>query len=359
MRMTRALPRAHRRAAARVLAPAMAACLALSACGGGEEKKPDEEPSSSESAAPAEPETWPLTGLELPEGESAARTHPVYIAKIDNTTASDPQYGLGKADLVVEELVEGGITRLAVFFYSQLPKKVGPVRSMRLTDIGIAKPVGAQLVTSGAAPVTLDGLKKAGITWIDMNNEHVVRQSDGSHDTLHSVVADLAAIGKDADGDDERPADYLPWGDPAAFPQGQPATDVSVRLSAARTSDWVFKGGTYHLQDGGGQNGNYMAKGDEFTPDTLVVATVHTTLAPYKDPVGSDVPVSHFEGKGPAMIFHDGRLVRATWEKKSEDAAISFTTKAGEITLPPGKVWIELVPGPGGAVAPGSVTFGR
>ncbi len=38
---------------------------------------------------------------------------------------------------MVEELVEGGLTRLAVFFYSQVPDNAGPVRSMRASDIGI------------------------------------------------------------------------------------------------------------------------------------------------------------------------------------------------------------------------------
>ena len=44
------------------------------------------------------------------------------VVKIDNTDSSSPQLGLGKADLVTEELVEGGSTRLAVFFYQHVPK---------------------------------------------------------------------------------------------------------------------------------------------------------------------------------------------------------------------------------------------
>ncbi len=62
---------------------------------------------------------------------------------MDNTDASAPQLGLGSADMVVEELVEGGLTRLAAFFYSELPGDVGPVRSMRASDIGIVSPVDA------------------------------------------------------------------------------------------------------------------------------------------------------------------------------------------------------------------------
>ena len=103
---------------------------------------------------------WPLTGLPL-SGE--APKHPVMVVKIDNSTSSSPQLGLGKADLVTEELVEGGTTRLAVFFHSQLPKVAGPVRSMRATDIGIVGPAEAVLVASGGAPPTVRRVAQAGI----------------------------------------------------------------------------------------------------------------------------------------------------------------------------------------------------
>jgi hypothetical protein len=95
---------------------------------------------------------WPLTGL---PASGAAPRHPVMIVKIDNSTSSAPQIGLSRADLVTEELVEGGITRLACFFYSHVPKIVGPVRSMRASDIGIVEPARAALVASGGAPPTV------------------------------------------------------------------------------------------------------------------------------------------------------------------------------------------------------------
>src|SRR6187549_3025265 len=68
--------------------------------------------------------TWPLTGL---DAHDAAPTHPPLVVKLDNTFSSRPQIGLRKADLVTEELVEGGMTRLAAFYDSKLPGLVGPV----------------------------------------------------------------------------------------------------------------------------------------------------------------------------------------------------------------------------------------
>lgn len=323
------------------LAAALAASLFLAGCGGDDGGDTDDNQSIGDSDELTS--TWPLTGLEVGADESSETEHPVYIVKIDNTAASSPQVGLGSADLVVEELVEGGITRLAAFFHSDLPTKVGPVRSLRLTDIGIAKPVDATLIASGAAPVTTRGLNQAGVESIGMNNPAVARQSDG-HDYLYSVMADLRRLGKQADDSAERPADYLPWGEEADFPRGQKAKAIDVQMSGGRTSQWQYAGGTYQLQNG------YMPAEDRFEADTVIACMVRTSIAPYKDPAGNPVPISHFEGSGPVTIFHKGRVVRGTWHKQKDDSAVTFETKAGELTVPAGHVWIELVPRDGGDV---------
>ena len=341
--------------ALRALVPLAALGLALSACGGsGDQAAPPAGSAAPTAAGSTVPTTWPLTGLPAPNGSSLTK-HPVYIAKIDNTYASDPQYGLSKADLVTEELVEGGITRLAVFFDSNLPDKAGPIRSMRLTDIGVAKPIGAQLVTSGAAPVTLAGLKKAGVTFDDMSNPNVRRVEDGTHDTLHSVVADIAKLGAQSkQRKPARPQDFMPWGTDSDFSGKTKATSIEAKFSGARTDDWKYTGGKYVLQN------NYMASGDTYSPDTVIACMVKTSIAPYRDPAGNPVPVSHFEGKGTAMIFHDGKMEKATWVKPGEDKTVRFQLKNGKaLKVPAGHVWLELIPSGGTDVSPGQVTWSK
>ncbi|MGA2970591.1 MAG: DUF3048 domain-containing protein, partial [Acidimicrobiales bacterium] len=61
----------------------------------------------------------PLTGLPDPQGLTKHRA--ALTIKIDNTPEAMPQYGIEDADVVYEEIVEGGITRLAAIFNSQLP----------------------------------------------------------------------------------------------------------------------------------------------------------------------------------------------------------------------------------------------
>lgn len=323
------------------LAATVAASLLLAGCGGGGSDQPGADGGSPE-GKPAVVETWPLTGQQVPDGRSPKS--PAYIVKIDNTAASNPQVGLGKADLVVEELVEGGITRLAAFFQSQLPRKVGPVRSMRLTDIGIAKPLGAEIVTSGAAGVTLQGLAEAGVKFADMSNPAVARVSDGQHDSLHSVMADLVKLSRQKK-QSSRPVDYLPWGKASDFPGGRAATSIDARMSAARTAHWSFSGGKYRLDN------SYMPADDTFTADTVIVCKVRTSVASYTDPAGNPVPISQFEGTGDAVIFHGGKAVRGTWTKSQIGTTVTFATKTGSLTVPAGKTWLHLVPNTGGDVS--------
>jgi hypothetical protein len=349
------------RALVRAIVPLALGSVLLTGCGGGSKDSSDSASSpaagaSDTPAAPVTPTTWPLTGLEAADGASETK-HSVYIAKIDNTYDSRPQYGIGQADLVTQELVEGGITRLAVFFYSKLPDKVGPIRSMRLTDIGVAKPLNAKLVTSGAAAVTLNGLNKAGVKFIDMNNPNVRRVLDGTHDTLHSVQANLSKLASSSTQTQAtRPEDFFQWGTDADFQGTGVATTVNTKIGSAPGSNdvWKYTAGKYVLQN------SYMDKASVYNPDTVIAITVKTSLAPYKDPAGNPVPVTHFEGSGKAVIFHGGTFQKVKWTKDGVEGLPTFTAKDGtEVKVPAGHVWLSLVPKGGEAVAPGSISWGK
>lgn len=329
----------------RTLAVLVAASLLLAGCGGGgDEEEPagsaPSEPTSSATSEAPEPTYWPLTGLER---KGAAPRHPVIVTKVDNTASSAPQVGLGSADLVVEELVEGGYTRLAAFYYSKVPGDIGPVRSMRASDIGIV-PDGATVVTSGAAQVTLDRVKGAGIPWITEGAAGVYRET--SRSAPYNLFARLGEISKRLKAEDEPPA-YLPWGTEADLPKGVKASTLSADFGAHSTS-WQFQGGGYVNTD------SYAAQGDQFPADSVLVLRVRVGDAGYRDPAGYPVPETKFEGKGAAMLFHGGRLVRGTWSKDGLTGEIELSTKDGELTVPAGKVWIELVP-----AVNGDVTFAK
>ncbi len=322
--------------------------LGLAACGGDDDGGKADGGGDPTNAATrqAAPDTSPLTGLDDPDG--GVEDHPVLVAKIDNTSSSSPQVGLGSADLVVEELVEGNLTRLAAFFYTETPKEVGPIRSMRASDIGIVSPVDGTMVTSGAAGVTIQRLNDAGVKFVQEGANGFHR--DPNRSSLYSVIADLGAIADDtSDGKDARPDDYLPWGSAEDLPEGKDARTLTADFGGHSTN-WTFENGTYVNQN------SYAADGDQFPADTVLVLRAEIGDAGYKDPAGNPVPETKFEGEGNALLFHDGKVIEGTWKKKALDGALTLSTADGDLKVPAGHVWIELVPD---NASGGSVTYGK
>jgi hypothetical protein len=322
-----------------LVALALVASLVLAGCGGkDDEKKAEDRPTSQPTEGGTQlAAVWPLTGLPAP---AETPNHPVMIVKIDNTAASDPQYGLGKADMVVEELVEGGITRLAAMFYSELPGKAGPVRSARASDIGVVTPTHAVLVASGMAPPTVQRLNAAKVRYFTMGAPGVVRAPDGKHDYLHSVFVDLPKLAKSLKKEAVVPANYLPWGQESDFAGGQPATGMNVRFSQATTTTFQFDAQSKKYTN----TNSHAPQNDQFKADSVLVLRVREGDAGYLDPAGSHVPETLFFGKGQLMLFHNGQVTRGTWSKDKRDSALVLTTAAGPMKVPAGHVWIELLP---------------
>ncbi|MCW2797290.1 DUF3048 domain-containing protein [Nocardioides sp.] len=330
-------------ASAKIAASLIASTLLFTACGGGD-KEPTADGPGAQAVAGGSTlnSTWPLTGLPVTGDTSAAQNHPVMVLKMDNTYASSPQLGLGEADLVVEELVEGGLTRLAAFFYSTIPGKVGPVRSMRASDIGIVSPVNGAMVTSGAAPVTIRRITGAGIKYFPEGSKGFYR--DSARSAPYNLFTDMKQTATLIKQGEARPDDYLPWGADKDLPSGQPAKTIAASFSGGHTTNWTYNGKGYVNEN------TYAAAGDEFPADTVLVLRVRVGDAGYLDPAGNPVPETKLEGTGPAMLFHGGRLVRGTWSKKGLDSTITLSTKAGKLDVPAGHTWIELVPATGGDV---------
>ena len=90
----------------------------------------------------------PFTGLEV---DDPARLNRMPAAvKISNSPIARPQSGLSKADVVIEHLAEGDITRFTAIFHSEDAERIGSVRSARLIDLEIPVLFDAFLVYSGA-----------------------------------------------------------------------------------------------------------------------------------------------------------------------------------------------------------------
>jgi hypothetical protein len=330
----------HRRHRQALVVLAVIASLLLAGCGGKDKKEDaDDRPSSQPTQGGTElAAVWPLTGLPATD---ETPNHPVMIVKIDNTAASDPQFGLGKADMVVEELVEGGITRLAAMFYSKLPTRAGPVRSARASDIGVVTPTHAVLVASGMAPATVRRLNAAKVRYYTMGAPGVARDaSDPQHDLLHSVFVDLPQLAKSLKAKPVVPANYLPWGAESDFAGSRPVKNINVQFSRATTTSFRYDGQSKKYLN----TNTHAGAGDQFKADSVLVLRVREGDAGYRDPAGNPVPETLFFGKGELLLFHNGQVVRGSWKKTKRDSPLVLKTAAGTMKMPPGHVWIELLP---------------
>lgn len=281
-------------------------------------------------STPPEPEpvplTYAMTGLEAPQ---SWKPHPVVVVKIDNTLAGRPQVGVGQADMVIEEPVEGGLTRLAAFFESASPESVGPVRSIRASDVGLVSPVNPIVVASGGSPEALAAYSKADITLIDESSGELVR--DPSRAAPYNVFVDLTQLKRDSLGKDPKKP-YFDFGI-TKLPATASVKEVRLTFSPSHSETWRWNG-----------KGWWEQEGQTFRPKTLLALDVRTVDTGLRDAAGTPIPEVITTGSGGGFMMTDGKARQILWQKSSPTAPYEFTTQAGlVISIPPGRTWLALM----------------
>ncbi|MEM9466831.1 MAG: DUF3048 domain-containing protein [Actinomycetota bacterium] len=294
----------------------------------------------------------PLTGLPLDDASAADR--PAIVAKIDNTDRGRPQEALSQADIVFETEIEGGFTRLAAVWHSQIPEVLGPVRSGRTTDITVFSSFNTPIfVWSGANRV-----HSALIRNYDMVNLGAATRNEyfrdpdrpGTYDLMTdpTVLLDIAA------GDDDGgvpPVHFEYRDDTIGLPEAAvPVSDVRVDYASVGI-DWTWDesaGGFVRTQAG---EPHVDADDVQIVATNVLVAEVNRSATGMVDTAGSAVNEQVFVGAGRGWVFTDGHVVEVIWTKPSLSSVPTWTTPDGvPVALLPGQTWIELTP-------PGATTY--
>ncbi len=328
----------------RSIAVAAATVVVLAGCSGGDSTTtPDPDPSQRDAADLVQ--LSPLTGLEM----TSTPQNPVFVVKIENTYGGEPQIALDQADLVVEELVEGGLTRLAAMYYSTIPSKVGHVRSLRATDIGVASPVNGAIVASGGAGNAVRRVERAGITVFSEDAGSPGFSSDPALVRPYNRLIDLTTLAAKARVT-APPSPFLPFtaegetADPGTSKTRSGIRTATVRFSRSTSTSWKLG-----AKDQWSRTNGHADK--EFRADNLVIMYCRIGDAGYTDPAGNPVPVTELEGSGRAIVLHGSDAVELTWKKPALDSPITFETADGTpYTLDPGHTFLELVPKDDGKV---------
>jgi hypothetical protein len=303
--------------------------------------------------------TWPLTGLPLGFGD--ATTRPLYV-KTDNNPTARPHYGISKADIVFEWLVEGLTTRLAAIYQSQQPDVIGSVRSVRMTDRHVLPSLDAVLVYSGGGPDELMAINyDAAVArrYVDLSPNYgwgyrvPFRPSPYNYFTSYAAVRAATASVPDA----TQPAVVAPWsflptsdGDPLSGGLGSsvPATAITIPYRALFGVGYRYDPATrtYARFDDGVREVD-AANGQAIGARNIVViqTDVHFTTSFGLDPAGNPKLEETLTGTGTGVVFRDGRRQDVNWSR--DDVVNSFTLRdaAGELVrLSPGQTWIHVVP---------------
>jgi DUF3048 family protein len=292
------------------------------------------------------PPTCPLTGKPAPGGEVPNR--PVIAVKVENTPDAYPLAGLQNADVVYEELVEGGITRFMALYQCKDATRVGPVRSVRTTDPTVLIQYDAHPVIaySGGALAVVNAVESAGLVIFDETTGGDAFWRDAERVAPHNLFLSTAKLRRQATGRIAHagpPRRLLPFD--AHVPAGKHVATVSTVFSSSVTATWRWdtsSGRWQRLLDGAPMA---LDSGQPITAANVVIQQVEVTEGALVDVLGNHSPEVTLTGEGKAWILRDGILIAGRWTRPVMGAVTRFVTKGGDvIPLAPGNTWIELVP---------------
>jgi hypothetical protein len=292
------------------------------------------------------PAICPLTGAPVPGG-GPVPSRPALAAKIDNFPDARPQSGVDQADVVFEEPVEGGITRLAAVFLCQQASLIGPVRSARNIDIGILGQLGQPLIVhvGGINPV-LANIDHSPIVNIDLGYHGDVIQRVPGRQAPYSTYAGTGALWGLEPGHTTPPAPLFTYS--ATTLAGTPIATVAIPFSDTANVVWLYDAASATFKRFYGLAPDRQADGVQTSAANVVVQFVHLTYGPWLENSegGFEVQANLYENAGgPARIYRSGVEITGTWHRSSLGQATQFTDAAGEpIPLAPGPTWVELVP---------------
>lgn len=320
-------------------------------------------PAAQEPIIEAQPQTeaWPLTGLALDEGTKQAPRP--FAVMIDNTRRAYPQWGIGKADAMVEAVTEGGVTRLMCLYsrVDDMETRVGPVRSARDVFLQLAMPLNAVPVHIGSSSfannflnyyswTTIDGLV-LGTSCFDLDRSRMLtRDADGNRTgSEHSWYTHAAALSQAMETRGIQPdggmIPLLDFAADAAVSGDQTAASVQMSYSYETPAGFTYDAGQGKYLKTSFDGAPHVDANDntQLAFDNLLLLQVDTRLKP--DGVHTDFELTQGEG----WWICGGKLQPVRWEKGDPEQPLCLFSEDGKaLSVKAGKTYIGLLSGTDG-----------
>lgn len=342
------------------LMASLAGCTASSASQNGPETIPEE---------PEVPPVNPLTGEEVASWDLVTR-RPLAV-KVENDPKARPQSGIIDADLVYEELVEGGVTRFICIFLSKESPVIGPTRSARPSDIDICYYLNPLLICSGGEGTVMSMVQAAGMLYITEDSTHFWR--DRTRRAPHNLYTNTEMLRQylvewgdtfnqlpdsglvfASEEAEEEPEEVQPVeegeeaeGDPAGESvMVSQATSISIPYKAAIcAASYQYDPATdSYLHSINGVQHTDLTTGSRVAPRNVIVQFITLTGSGIRDVTGAETPLSQVIGSGKCLVFSGGEVRHGTWNKPNRSSPTTFVDENGEaMPLRTGQTWIHLL----------------
>ncbi len=285
----------------------------------------------------------PINGL--PVTDPALLNRRLLAVKLDNHPNARPHSGVNKADAVFEIRVEG-ITRFLTLWMQSDAEFLGPMRSGRPTDATLLTALNQPtFAISGAQGWVQNMIRSMDINLLTETTPAAFRV--GFRRAPHNLYTTTDGLRADADA---REFQDLPPTGPIWEFGGMPATAApvsAVHIDFRGTDvDWTWDPTTRTwLRTADGRESGWR---DEDGTEGRIGFPVLIGLES-EQYSNNGLPSSHTTGSGLAWVFADGKVVEGTWTREAETEWYTLTDADGNtIAVPPGQVWISLVPDTGG-----------
>jgi hypothetical protein len=287
-----------------------------------------------------EPTYNSLSGREGLDGQ-------ILAVKIDDTVAARPQIGLDKADIIYIEQVEGGLTRLAAIYSSEIPQLIGPVRSARITDIEVLAQYGTVVFAySGAQSKFLPVIRAANLhDYGAQRQSPTIYTRDPLRNSPTNMVLRADLLMEKVAEDEKVVSRSAP--NAGTFGEkplgGSPVSEVKVSWPAATYEfRWSVEENRWTVFNNGVPN--LSATGAPHSPTTVLIQKVQIVPSIYGDKFGGVTPHSLTIGSGTGHILRDGEYFPATWSRTDAQSGTTWRAMDGsELSFARGQVWVTLV----------------
>lgn len=301
----------------------------------------------------------PLTGLVVSDPEVLQR-RPLLVKISNAPPVVRPQSGIGWADMMFEEYVEGGWTRFAALFYSEGIDHLGSVRSVRLVDFQLAQAYDALLVFSGGSQGVIELLRRSPLYPYNVispqfgyGQPYFARFPREGLDFEHTLFTDTALLWGWAESRNVRSRPRFLDGPGMAFSDqppegGSPAAAAAINYARTQAA-WRYDpvSGQYRRWTDGVPHTDALT-GEQLAFENVIVISAYHEIVDILPEIFYGTEQSLYielAGDGPATLLRDGMVYEGRWQRDGDQAILAFYTADGArpLMLKPGRTFIHII----------------